>query len=170
MKKKIFLLAIPLTIIILLTACDLANTPTSKVEELFTKYQKIDDDIASGIDSVLEEQNLTESRKERYRKILQNQYQNLSYQIKDETIDGNIATVTVEIEVLDLKKSVDDLIYNSEIYDTKDEYDEERLNRLEKAKEKVKYTLELTVTKNYKNNWKLDALTNEDIKKIQGMY
>lgn len=166
MKKKLLLLVIPL---LLLVACTMANTPTSKVEELFTKYQTLDTDIDTGISSVLDEQNLSESQKERYRKILENQYRNLTYQIKEEIIDGNTATITVEIEVLDLKKTINDLTFDSSIY-TKETYDEEKLNRLEKAKDKVKYTLELTVTKNDNDEWKLNALTNENIKKIQGMY
>lgn len=166
MKKKLLLLVIPL---LLLVACTMANTPTSKVEELFTKYQTLDTDIDTGISSVLDEQNLSESQKERYRKILENQYRNLTYQIKEEIIDGNTATIIVEIEVLDLKKTINDLTFDSSIY-TKETYDEEKLNRLEKAKDKVKYTLELTVTKNDNDEWKLNALTNENIKKIQGMY
>lgn len=166
MKKKLLLIVIPL---LLLVACTMANTPTSKVEELFTKYQTLDTDIDTGISSVLDEQNLSESQKERYRKILENQYRNLTYQIKEEIIDGNTATITVEIEVLDLKKTINDLTFDSSIY-TKETYDEEKLNRLEKAKDKVKYTLELTVTKNDNDEWKLNALTNENIKKIQGMY
>lgn len=167
MKKKLLLLVIPL---LLLVACSMANTPTSKVEELFTKYQTLDTDIDTGISTILYEQNLSESQKERYRKILENQYRNLTYQIKEEIIDGNTATVTVEIEVLDLKKTINDLTFDSSIY-TKETYDEEKLNRLEKAKDKVKYTLELTVTKDDNDEeWKLNALTNENIKKIQGMY
>ena len=62
-----------------------------------------------------------------------------------------------------------DLTFDSSIY-TKESYDEEKLNRLEKAKDKVKYTLEIKLTKDDDGNWKLDALTNEQIKKIQGMY
>ena len=169
MKKKVLLLLFALPIFLLI-GCEMANTPTSKVENLFTKYQKVDPDIKEGIDFILEEQNLTDERKNRYRKILENQYKNLSYQIKEEEIDGDTATVTVEIEVIDLKKTINDLVYDANIY-TKDTYDEEKLNRLEHAKDKVKYTLELTLTKDDKDNeWKLNALTNEDIKKIQGMY
>lgn len=166
MKKKLLLLIIPL---ILLVACTMANTPTSKVEELFTKYQTLDADIDSGITTILDEQNLSETQKERYRKILENQYRNLTYQIKEETIDGNTATITVEIEVLDLKRTISDLTFDNSIY-TKETYDEEKLNRLETAKDKVKYTLELTLTKNDNDEWKLNGLTNENIKKIQGMY
>ena len=167
MKKKLLFLVIP---VLFLIACTMSNTPTSKVEELFSKYQQLDNEINSEITTVLNEQNLSESQKERYRKILEKQYKNLTYQIKDTEEDGNIATVNVEIEVLDLKKAIDNLVFDSSIY-TKETYDEEKLNRLEQAKDKVKYTLELTVTKTDNDDeWRLNALTNEDIKKIQGMY
>lgn len=166
MKKKLLLFAIP---IILLVGCTMANTPTSKVEDLFTKYQTLDTDINAGIDAVLEEQNLSNTQKDRYRSILEKQYKNLTYQIKEETIDGNNATVITEIEVIDFKKAISDLVFDSTIY-TKQTYDEEKLNRLENAKDKVKYTLELSLTKDDENEWKLNALTNEEIKKIQGMY
>lgn len=166
MKKKIFLLAM---ITILLIGCSMSNTPTSKVEELFSKYQRLDNDINNGINTVLDEQNLTDIHKERYRRLLEDQYRNLSYEIKNETIDGNTATVIVEIEVIDYKKTISDLTFDSMIY-TKESFDEEKLDRLEAAKDKVTYTLELTLTKDSEGTWKLDALTNEQIKKIQGMY
>ena len=44
MKKKLLLLLYALPIFLLI-GCEMANTPTSKVENLFTKYQKIDTDI-----------------------------------------------------------------------------------------------------------------------------
>lgn len=166
MKKKLLLVAIPL---LFLVGCAMDNTPTSKVEDLFTKYLTLDADIKSGIDSILDEQNLSDAQKGRYRNILEKQYKNLSYQIKEEKIDGDKATVTAEIEVVDFKKAINDLVFDSTIY-TKETYDEEKLNRLENAKDKVKYTLELTLTKNKEEEWQLDALTNEQIKKIQGMY
>lgn len=166
--KKQLLFVLPILFIILV-GCEMANTPTSKAEELFAKYQKLDSDIDNGIDNVLNEQNMSDSQKERYRKILEKQYKNLTYQIKEETIDGDTATVTVEIEVTDLKKAVDGLVFDNAIY-TKETFDEERLNRLEQAKDKIKYTLELTLNKTQNDEWKLNALTNEQIKKIQGMY
>ena len=166
MKKKIFVFIV---VILLLVGCSMANTPTSMVEELFNKYQKVDSDIDSAINKVLDEQNLTDAHKERYRKLLVDQYHNLSYEIKDEIIDGNNAKVIVEIEVIDYKAAINDLTFDSSLY-TKESFDEEKLNRLEDTKNKVTYTLELTLTKDRDNNWHLDALTNEQIKKIQGMY
>ena len=163
--KKIFIVVISF----LLIGCSMSNTPTSRVEELFNKYQKVDSDIDMAITKVLDEQNLTDNHKERYRKLLESQYTNLSDEIKDEIIDGNNAKVIVEIEVFDYKSNISDLTFDSSLY-TKESFDEEKLNRLENTKNKVTYTLELTLTKDRDNNWKLDALTNEQIKKIQGMY
>lgn len=166
MKKRLIFLVLP---VFFLAACSMSNTPTSKAEELFSKYQKLDDEIAREIVLVLNEQNLTEAQKTRYRKILEKQYKNLTYQIKDESIDGDTALVTAEIEVLDLKRAIDNLVFDTSVY-TKRTYDEEKLNRLEKVKNKVTYTLELNAYKDENGNWKLNSLTNDKIKKIQGMY
>lgn len=164
--KKIYLLII---ICLMLVGCTMGNSPTSRVEDLFTKYQKLDEDISMGIDNVVNQQDLTKDHKERYRKLLERQYKNLSYEIKDELIDGDNATVLVEIEVVDYKKAISDLTFDSDSY-TKESYDEEKLGRLEKTQDKVKYTLEVKVRKDNDGNWKVEALTPEQIKKIQGMY
>lgn len=164
--KKIYLLII---ICLMLVGCTMGNSPTNRVEDLFTKYQKLDEDISMGIDNVVNQQDLTKEHKERYRKLLERQYKNLSYEIKDELIDGDNATVLVEIEVVDYKKAISDLTFDSDSY-TKESYDEEKLGRLEKAQDKVKYTLEVKVKKDNDGNWKVEALTPEQIKKIQGMY
>lgn len=153
----------------MLVGCTMGNSPTSRVEELFTKYQKLDEDISMGIENVVNQQDLTKDHKERYRKLLERQYKNLSYEIKDELIDGDNATVLVEIEVVDYKKAISDLTFDSDNY-TKESYDEEKLGRLEKTQDKVKYTLEVKVRKDNDGNWKVEALTPEQIKKIQGMY
>lgn len=166
MKKKLLFLVLPL---LFLTACAFSNTPTSKVEEMFGKYQTLDNDINDEITTILNEEDLSESQKARYRKILEKQYKNLTYQIKDEIIDGDTAILNVEIEVLDLKKTIDNLVFDSRVY-TKSTYNDEKLNRLESALEKVKYTLDITLTKDVQGTWKLDKLSNENTLKIQGMY
>ena len=58
--------------------------------------------------------------------------------------------------------------------DHKDDYTEQdikdSIDALEKAKDKVTYTIEFDVIKDKDGNWKLTSLDNETIKKIQGMY
>lgn len=158
--------------LLLLVGCSLSNTPTSKVEDLLTKYQTLDKDIVSGINDILEEENFTSIQKDRYKKIIERQYRNLSYEIKNERIDGDTASVTTEIEVIDYKKIINEVNnkYQGNDNYTVEEYNNTKLDYLEKAKEKVKYTIDFEVKKNKDGNWQLNALSNETIKKIQGMY
>ena len=156
--------------LLLLVGCSLSNTPTSKVEDLLNKYQRLDSDIEKGIDTVGGEESLTGVERDRYKKIIEKQYKNLTYQIKDETYNGNICTVTTEIEVLDYKKIINEVNnnYQNKNY-TKEEYNNEKLDKLEKTKDKVKYTIDFKVKKE-NNNWTLEALDDDTIKKIQGTY
>ena len=167
--KKILSLFI---FLLLLVGCSLSNSPTSKVEDLLTKYQMLDKDIKDGIEEVVNEETLTSNQKERYRKIIEKQYKNLTYQVKEEKIDGDTSTITTEIEVIDYKKAINEAIskYQGKTDYTIEEYNNTKLDALEQAKEKVKYTIEFEVKKDNNDNWKLSSLSNETIKKIQGMY
>lgn len=170
MKKIIILGSSLLITLLLLVGCSLSNTPTSKVEDLMSKYQRLDDDIVSGIDEVISSETLTSKQKERYKKIISDQYKNLTYEIKDEMIDGDKAIVTVQIEVLDYRKAISEL--NSSLDTNYDvlEYNDKKLDKLENVNDKVSYTLEINVLKDDNGNWNIADLTNTDIKKIQGMY
>lgn len=158
--------------LLLLVGCSLSNTPTSKVEELFSKYQRLDADIKSGIDNVLQGESLTSEQKERYRDLIEKQYRNLVYQIKDETVDGNTAIIVTEIEVTNYKKAINETsaYYFDKTNYTIEDYNNTKLNNLENIKEKVIYTLNIEVKKDNDGNWKLSTLENDTIKKIQGMY
>ena len=125
--KKIMPIFIFLTLIFI-TGCSLGNTPTSKVDELMGKYQRLDTEIKDEIKEVVASNNIDESYQDRYIKALEKQYCNLTYEIKNETIDGNTAIVTTQIEVTDYKKALntidrDDL--------TDEEYYEESLTAIE---------------------------------------
>ena len=169
--KKILILGITLFITLtFLVGCSLANTPTSKVEDLYSKYQRLDKDIDTEIDDLLNVETLTNEQRDRYRKVIEKQYKNLSYEIKEEKIDGDFATVVTQIEVLDYRKVVSDLNTQSGTsYDTL-EYNDRKLDVLENVKDKVVYTVEINVLKDNDGNWKIVSLTGDDIKKIQGMY
>ena len=101
------------------------------------------------------------------------------FEIKDEVVDGDTATVTVEIEVTDYSKSLsdaEDYLNNNkaEFNDENDEYDESlfttyRLDRLKESTDKVKYTLNIYLTK-VDDEWQIDDLSETDRMKINGMY
>jgi len=170
MKKILFTGSVLFIILFVLVGCSLSNTPTSKVEELFSKYQMLDNDIKEQIDDLLETETLTNEQRERYRKLIEDQYKNLAYEIKDETIDGDSAVVTAQIEVIDYRKVISEVNTNSGTSVDVLEYNNQKLDKLEKAKEKVAYTLEINVIKDGDGNWKISNLSNDDIRKIQGMY
>jgi len=137
-----------------------------------TAYDFYEWNIKDEIEQVLRDEELMLEQKNEYRNLLETQYKNMSYEIKDEIIDGDIAEVTVAIEVIDYKKTIEKVEqeYN-EIKDyTVEEYNDDKIKRLKEAKEKVNYTLNVDVIKNNDGSWEVTSLSNVDKKKIQGMY
>ena len=178
--KKIL---ISFALLLCLTGCSIGekldNTPTKRVETFLNKYQTLDDDVLDSLDYVLAEETLFNSeQRDKYRDIVKTNYQKMMYKIKEEEIDGDNAIVTVEIEVIDYSKVMSEAenyrIENLEEFMTDDEYDESkfvdyRLEQLKNAKEKVKYTIDLTLTK-VDDEWILDNLTKENEAKLNGVY
>lgn len=177
--KKLFIGVIVLFFIV---GCgNMMNTPTKKVEAFLSKYQTQDEKVLTQLDEVVDSAGtMTKEQKEKYRDLMKKQYQNLSYKIKDETEDGDSATVEVEIEVYDYATAITE----SETYLTtnQDEFlDEEtnevddekfmdyKLEQLDKVKEKVKYTINFTLIKE-NDDWKLDDITEIDRQKLHGLY
>ena len=167
----------------LVVGCEnnLMNTPTKKVETLLNNYVTLDSKVLDDLDEILmKETVMTESQKDTYRDILKRQYQNLSYKIKDETIDGDVGTVEVEVEVYDYQKIIQEannyftnnpqefLLEDMKTTDIS-KFNDNKLEQLKNAKDKVTYTLNLTLKK-VNNNWILDNLTDTEISKIHGMY
>ena len=168
---------------LLLTGCEtgeLLNTPTKKVEMFLGNYQTLNSNVIEQLDDVIEsETSFDDNQKETYRDIMEKHYKNLTYEIKDEKIDGDMATVTAEIEVTDYTKVMTDAEQYktdnpNEFNNDEGTYDESlftnyRLENLKNAKDKVKYTIDFTLTKN-DDEWELDPLTDEQEAKIHGLY
>ncbi len=177
-----------------------ANTPTSKVEEFLGKYQSMDEDVTTQLDQVLsDDDSMNDEQKEKYRALMEKQYQNLSYKIENENIDGDSATVDVEIEVLDYATSI---AKSKEYYEEhKDEIEEEekqdkedntnvaedavddaesavkesaayinyKLKELESVSDTTTYTITFYLTKE-DGDWKLQDISDLDLQKIHGLY
>ena len=124
------------------------------------------------MDDLIQDENLTDEQSTRYKKLLEKQYSNLSYDIKNEKIDGDNAVISTEIKVINYKKAINDTYnyYQGRDDYTVEEYNNTKLKNLEKEKEKVTYTIDFDVKKDKDGNWKIASLSNETIKKIQGMY
>ena len=175
-----------LLVLILITGCSCNNTkltkenPTKKVENYLSNYQTLNADVLKQLDEAVDkETDFTEEQKQEYKELMKKHYKNLKYEIKDEVINGDQATVTVEIEVTDYSKIMSDadnyLSQNpNEFNNENGTYDislftKYRLEKLKEAKDKVKYTLDLTLTK-VDDEWVLDTISDIDESKIHGMY
>lgn len=176
--KRLFILICGLFIVV---GCDqMMNTPTKQVENFLSKYQTLDNKVIEQLDEVIDTAGtMTKEQKEKYRELMKKQYKNLSYKIKDDTEDGNEATVEVEIEVYDYATA----IKNSETFflTNKDEFLDEdlvvddvkfmdyKLEQMDEVKDKVKYTINFVLEKEDKE-WELEDITDIDRQKLHGLY
>lgn len=157
------------------------DSPTKKVETFLNKYQKQDEEIIKEFDvSMIEEETLNDEQKEKYKDIMLDQYKNLVYEIKEEKVDGNKATVEVEIEVYDYNKALenaytyldehqDDFLID-DVLDTVS-FINYKLEQLMDYKDRVKYTITFNLSRKDTNSeWELEKLSETDLKKIHGIY
>ena len=126
MKKK---LVVFLSLLVMfVTGCgnDNMNTPTSKVEEFLGRYQSMDSEVLTQLDNVISnDTTMDDDQKKDYKTLMEKQYQNLSYKIKDEEINEDEADVLVEIEVYDYANSI---VESREYYtEHRDEFDDEKI-------------------------------------------
>ena len=167
--------------VVLLTGCNnLMNTPTKKVEYLLSKYQQNDEEVLRQLDNTLiDDEILSDNEKDRYKDIMKRQYKDLMYTVKNEAIDGKTAVVEVEVEVYDYAKAVSDtekdLLNNADKYkDNTGEinttiFNDSKLTSLENANDRVKYTINFTLSK-IDEEWIVDDLTETERMKIHGLY
>lgn len=180
MKKLLSILGIALV----LTGCsigkNMSNTPTKRVEEYLGNYQTLHSNVLSKIDSIVNNEELfDEDQRTTYKDILKKHYQDLTYTIKEETVNGDKATVETEIEVNDYTKALKEAetyrtTNETEFLGENDVFDESKfakykLDLLKSSKDRVKYTIYFSLTKS-NDEWVLDDLTDTEEEKILGIY
>lgn len=209
--KKILLCFSCIIAIVLLSGCSMDNTPTKKVENFLDNYKNQDETVLTQLKEMVDSDTLMdETQKTTYSDIMKKQYKDLTYDIKDEVIDGDTATVTAEIEVYDYYKINQDAqtYYDNNPNEFKDDnndnnnglagdivegakdavdtvtdkaedavdavtgdskFVEYRLGKLKDAKDRVKYTIDFTLTK-VDNVWTLNDIDDTTRQKIHGLY
>lgn len=180
--KRIHRIIFLVAIIFLVVGCgNMMNTPTKKVETFLSKYQTMDKAVITQLDDVVDDAGtMNEDQKEKYRELMKKQYQNLSYKIKDETEDGDNATIEVEIEVYDYGKAIREaesylVTNNNEFLDINTnqvdtvKFLDYKIDQMKNTKDKVTYTINFTLTK-IEDEWKLDDISDVDRQKLHGLY
>ena len=178
--KKVLIICLSIFSLTLLTGCSMDNTPTKKTEAFLNNYRNLDTVVIDQMNDVVnQDAMMTESQRMTYKDLIKKQYQDLTYTIKDETIDGNDATVSVEIEVYDFYK----INKNSEIYYTSypdefkdtngnlvnERYIDYRVNALKTSKERIKYTIDFKLKK-VDNVWIMQDTDEITRQKIHGLF
>ncbi len=174
MKKWMLGLLCVLTLVGCSIGKDMTNTPTKKVEAYMDSYQQLDDSVLNDIDTILQDTKYTVEQKSRYKELMKKHYKDIKYEIKEEKVNGDRATVEVEVEVRDYSKILSSDVIPDELKDEEGNYSEEayydyQLDQMEKAKETVKYTLTFYLTKE-NDDWVIDDLSESTKQKIHGIY
>lgn len=177
MKKKLLLL---IGVIIILMGCEnIENTPTSKVEDFLGRYQRLDTDVIEELkNTISKDKVMDKDQKQEYQSLLEKQYQNLSYKVKNEEIMDNNAVVEVEIEVLDYQTAINQskkyFEEHPEEFQMSDnssekEYTNYKIKEMKQVTNKVKKDI-IFHLKNENGIWYLEELEKSDIAKIHGLY
>ena len=176
------------------------STPTNKVEEFLGKYQSMDEDVLKQLDQVIKDDDtMNDNQKDKYKALMEKQYQNLSYKIENEDIQGDSATVDVEIEVLDYATTASKAqeYYNEHKEEIEEKYNDKKedndnslenagddvlqaveesvayinykLEELETANDTVTYNMTFYLTKE-DGEWILQDISDLDRKKLHGLY
>lgn len=177
MKKILVLFMVS---VLMLTGCTLMGGPKSEVEKFLNKYKNNDTVVVNELNEYLNTQELDEDELKDYREIYLRQYSNMDYKIKDEKIDGNKATVTVEVSVFDYYKANKDAgdYFTANQADFVDDdgdvdfgkYFTYKIKKLLDTTDKVTYTLDIKLDKNDNGDWEIESLTEEQLTKLHGTY
>ena len=162
--KKILLF---ISCILFINGCTLSNTPTTITEDYLSKYQRMDDNITISYNEILDN-NTNNKYKEEYKDLVIKQYKNLSYEIKDEEIDGRHATITVQIKVYDYKEIIDK--YDKDNYEDESDYYKLISDRLNEQKDKIVYTIDIELNMNNNDTWEVIEIDRDTKQKLLGIY
>ena len=176
MKKVIvFLLVLSLSV-----GCACSITKASDaVKEYISKYNNEDEEILVELENVINNEDLNDTQKEKYKEVMLKQYKDINYKIVSETYNKDEAIVSTKITVYDLysiqqeaeeykNSHKEEFIDEDGNYD-KDKFLEYKLDRMKKNTKTIDYTIDFKVKKK-DGTWKLENVSTEDLEKIHGIY
>lgn len=171
MKKILF---VALSVFILTGCGNMNNTPTKKVEALLSKYQSNDSEVMNDLDNVLlTDSNFTDDERSDYKEFMKKHYQDMTYKVKNESIDGDSATVEVEVTVRNYSNAVNEAndyrLNNSSEFDEDNTFAKYRLGKLKDVTDTETYTIVFSLTKN-NDEWQVNPLSSDDESKLNGLY
>ncbi len=177
--KKVLLV---LCAVLLFTGCSCSlndNKPEEAVETFFEKYRAKDDDVITQLKDTIENEDLTDDSKEKYQDLMEKQYDQLAYVIKDIKEENDEATATVELTVLDYRSAIlkaeEELKSDPEKFNddegnfSEEKYMNYKIEKMQEVTDTTTQTIELSLTKE-NGMWKVNQLSSDDISKLHGLY
>lgn len=182
MKNNIKKILIVLCAILLFTGCSCSmndNKPEEAVETFFEKYRAKDDNIITQLKETIENEDLTDDSKEKYQELMEKQYDQFAYVIKDTKEENNTATVTTEITVLNYRSAIlkaeEELKNHPEKFNddegnfSEEKYMNYKIEKMQEVTDTTTHTIDLSLTKEA-GIWTVDQLSSDDISKLHGLY
>lgn len=179
MKKVLVILCVA---ILLFTGCSCSvndTTPEQAVDTFFEKYRAKDDNVITQLMDTIENEGLLDEQKEKYQDLMEKQYDQFAYVIKDIDENDNDATVTVELTVLNYRSAIlqaeEELKNNPEKFNddqgnfSDDKYMDYKIEKMSEVTDTTTHTIELSLTKE-SGMWKVNELSSDDISKLHGLY
>ena len=179
MKKVLVILCVA---ILLFTGCSCSvndTTPEQAVDTFFEKYRAKDDNVITQLMDTIENEGLLDEQKEKYQDLMEKQYDQFAYVIKDIDENDNDATVTVELTVLNYHSAIlqaeEELKNNPEKFNddqgnfSDDKYMDYKIEKMSEVTDTTTHTIELSLTKE-SGMWKVNELSSDDISKLHGLY
>lgn len=182
-QKLVFLgcVALAIVVIAVIISIIVGTVKSNSIEGLtkayMEKYQKLDDSVVDKIKYEFDDK-LTSEQKTKYKAIIENQYEELEYDIVEVKEEDTYGEVIIRFTVYDLASAMEQANSYIEVYGSKfnkdGEFDEYaaidyKLKMLDETETKVDYSITFNF---YKENgtWVMDELNETDLKKINGTY
>ncbi len=182
MKKGIKTILVVICALLLFTGCSCAlndNKPEEAVETFFEKYRAKDDNIMTQLKETIENEDLTDNSKEKYQELMEKQYDQFAYVIKDTKEEDNSAIVTVELTVLNYRSAIleaeEELKNNPDKFNddegkfSEEKYMDYKIEKMSKVNDTTTHTIDLSLTKE-NGMWTVEQLSSDDISKLHGLY
>lgn len=167
---------------LLFTGCSCSmddNTPEKAIDTFFEMYRNKDDNITKQLKEVIETEGLSDEQEVKYQELMEKQYDQFAYVIKDVEENDDYATATVELTVLNYRSAIDEaeqeLEENPETFNDDDgnfsdeKYMDYKIEKMSEVTDTTTHTVELSLTKE-NGMWSVDQLSSDDISKLHGLY
>lgn len=169
--KKLMISVLAISMVISMAACGKANTPTKVVEKQMQELK--DEKVETELSSLVSDASVAKKYGDDYKKLLK-KIQDFDYEVTDEKVDGDSATVTVKITTYNFGQAYKDM-YNQVVKDANSgkitsstdltsyiyKMMFQKMNALEKKD--FKTSVKVKCTKNENGDWETDVDNNSNV-------